>query len=400
MIMKTKAKRTAMISLFLAILISALAFTSLAAAIAKTEGVYVYDEADVIPAEDENDMNSRAKALQALTGSQLITVTVKNLGGVDRVKYATDLFSDWKLSADKNNSVLVLLSIDDADYYVLPGSELTGKMGDNALREVFDASLEPDFAAGKYGDGAKKTFDDLLSRIEKIYSVDVSTWDPNSAPAEPVAEESSGFSIGKFFKWLFIIILILAGIFAVIVAVAFFRRPKYVNNGANKRRHYNTDRGAYVGQDDIERARRREAANRARGTQYPQGQQTRGQRPQGQGPQGQQVRGQYPQGQRPQGQQVRGQYPQGQRPQGQQVRGQYPQGQRPQGQQVRGQYPQGQRPQGQYPQGQQVRRPGQQDPQYARRPDAPVSHEHPTAYPERAPYVNMDDQNGSANGAV
>lgn len=371
-----KLKRFALLALCLALMIPTAASVC-SAAIAKTEGVYVYDETDVIPSETETEMNSRAKALQGLTGSQLITVTVKTWDGKDREKFATDLYSEWKLSADKNNSVLILLAIDDQDYFVYPGAALKDKLDGTALREVFDASLEPDFAAGKYGDGAKKTFDDLLGRIEKIYSVDVTSYDP-AAPVETSAaeeEESSGFTVGKFFKWFFIIVLILAAILAVIFAVDYFRRPRYVNNGGTKRRHYNTDRGAYVGMPDrgnMDRARRN--------AQYPQGQRPQGQRPQ------------YPQGQRPQGQPPRTQYPQGQRPQGQQGRPQYPQGQRPQGPQASPQYPQGQRPQGQsprpqYPQGQPARRP---------RP-AENDHEHPTVYPERAPYVNKDDQNAGGS---
>ena len=339
-------KRLAAIALCLVLFLSAL--TVCASAIEKTDGVFVYDEADVIPAETENDINSRAKALYALTGSELATVTIKSFGGKDRNTLAGEIFTELKLSAEKNNGVLVLLVIDDDDYYVLPGSALTDKLNSDVLGEVFTASLEPDFAAKNYAEGAKKTFDDLLSRIEKIYSVDISTYDPSAAPvspAETTTEEKSGFSIGKFFKWFFIIVLIIAGVLAAIAAVAFFKRPRYVSNGQNRRRHYNTERGAYVGmpeRNDIERARRREAM--MRNANAPQ--RAQGQRP-------------YPQGQRP--------YPQGQRPQGQRP---YPQGQR-------AQYPQGQRPAN--AQGQQMRR--------AR----PVEHEHSTAYPEIAPYVNRND---------
>lgn len=385
MIFKMKSTRFAIFALCAAILFVLSSGIVNAAPLEKTEGLYVYDEADVISAEIENDMNSRAKALFALTGSELVTVTVKSTGDKTTNAYAAELFSDWKLSADKNNAILILLSIDAKDYYVQPGSAITEKLSSDVLHEIFLASLEPDFAAGKYGDGAKKIFDDLLSRIEKIYSVDVSTYDPAAAQtaeeaAAPTETEKSGFSIGKFFKWLFIIVLIIAGVVAVITAVAFFRRPRYVNSGTEKRRHYNTERGAYVGmpeKTDIERARRREAMIRNQGTQ--------------QRPQGQQNRTGYPQGQqRPQGQQIRAGHPQRQqRPQDRQSRVGYPQGQQSQRDPRRAQnapYPRQGQPRADAPAGQQYPPSREGTPRRVQR-NADGS-EHQTVYPERAPYVN------------
>jgi uncharacterized membrane protein YgcG len=376
MILKTNSKKLVSALLCAILLFAAFAATVSAADIEKTDGIYVYDEADVISAEIENDINSRAKALCALTGSQIVTVTVKTTGSKSLNDYTAKLFSDWKLSAEKNNAVLVVLAIEDKNYFVLPGSALTEKLSTEVLYEIFAASLEPDFAAGKYAEGAKKLFDDLLSRVEKIYSVDISTYDPNSSAAQTVqsTEKSSGFSIGKFFKWFFIIVLIIAGIVIAVTAIAFFRRPRYVNSGSDKRRHYNTDRGAYVGvpeKDEIERARRREAMMRARAAQN--GAQGQGRPVQGQN------RAQYPNQGRPVQAQNRAQYPGQGRPVQGQNRAQYPGQGRPVQGQDRGQYP--------------SNRAGVRNGQNMQRPPRRegVDHEHQTVYPDRAPYVDRSN---------
>ena len=93
MILKTNSKKLVSALLCAILLFAAFAATVSAADIEKTDGIYVYDEADVISAEIENDINSRAKALCALTGSQIVTVTVKTTGSKSLNDYTAKLFS-------------------------------------------------------------------------------------------------------------------------------------------------------------------------------------------------------------------------------------------------------------------------------------------------------------------
>ncbi len=238
------------------------------------ENIYVYDEADVIPDETEADINARAKAIFALTGAKIETVCLKNTGDKTTSEYAIDLFSEWKLgTSDKNNGILILLSIEGNDYWTIQGAGLKSTLTDADLQKINNEYLEPDFAAKKYSDGVKKTFDALLGKLEAIYSVDASLWDPN-APAQAVStpvssnaseqnEQSSGFSIGSFFRIMLIVILIVAGVITAMTVFAFIRRPRYVGTGGSKRRHFNTERGAYVStpsRSDLERVRTRRSS--------------------------------------------------------------------------------------------------------------------------------------------
>ena len=447
MMTEKRFKRTVLFALCAILTAASLFVTVFADTVTKVDGVFVYDEADVIPSETEADINERAKALKAMTGSQIMIVTVQNMDGKDGEKFSAQVFDDLKLSAGKNNSVLILFSVTDGHYHIVPGPSISGDINVTAINEVFDAALVPE-TSGKYDVRLKLIFDDLLHRIEKVYSVDIKNYDPNAPvdTSDEQTEENSGSSVGKVIKWILIIVLIIAAVIAGVVAFLYFRRTKYVGSGNGKRRRYNTN-GKPVGvsgQSDLDRARRQammrqQAAQGEQGQfRYPDGQRPQGQRPNpnAQRPQAQRT---YPQGQPqrpyPQGQgqprvnpnaqrqqNVR-QFPQGQNsrpmPNGQQgqptreftstqninVQGQRP---TPNGQPTREfistqnfpaqgarQYPQGQRPypnaqpQGQrrYPQVQ-----GQTGNINAGQPrrDA-LEYEHPTVYPDRAPYVNTGD---------
>lgn len=435
----TALKKLVLFALCAVLVSASLASAVFAAVVEKADGVFVYDKADVIKDETEKSLNDRAKELKEKTGSEIVIVTVQNMGGDDGNKFAEKVFDELKLSEVNNDSVLVIFSAAEKHYHITPGSSICKFIDKEAIDKVFDAALVAE-TAGDYDARFTKIFDDLEAKVQEYQT-------QKSDSSSP-------------FKWILIVLLVIVGVAAVIAVVMFFRRSKYVGTGDDKRRRYKTDRNNFVDvpeQSDIERARRREAAmNNRAGQQGAAGDQGQFRYPDGQRPQGQHPQGtrQQPQGQRPypQGQNARPYPPQGQRPypngqqaQGQQMRrapqgqqsrpypngptrefestrnvnvpgqrptpngptrefestrnfnvpGQRPQGQRPypQGQRP---YPNGQQPQGQrpYPQGQQARPyPQGQAPgvnAQNRRP-AQVDHEHPTVYPDRAPYVSPGD---------
>lgn len=364
--MNKKERNPALLALVACILLAFSLANSVFAFPVQQENVYVYDEADVITAEEEADINSRAKALFALTGARIETVCVKNTGDKSTSEYALDLFAEWKLgSSDKNNGILILLSIEGNDYWTIQGSGLKSSLTDSDLQRINNEYLEPDFAAKKYGDGAKKTFDALLGKLEEIYSVDVSKWDgtttQSTAPASAdtasdKTEDSSGFSIWKFFRILLITVLIAAGVIAAVTVFAFIRRPRYVGSGGTKRRHYNTERGTYVSmppKGNIDRARMRQAPRPQNGTNPARAQGQQGGASQSGGVRQGNIAGQG------------------------HIR-------RPE------QYPQRPRPQSANRQDPRTRQGGTQNGQ--RR------HEHPTVYPDRPPYIDRNNAKGSKPG--
>lgn len=90
-----------------------------------TDAFYVNDFAGVIDLKAENYMVNYGVKLHQETGAQVVLVTVDSTGGATMEEYAKTLFNSWGIgSADKDNGVLLLLSIKDDDYWVLQGDGL------------------------------------------------------------------------------------------------------------------------------------------------------------------------------------------------------------------------------------------------------------------------------------
>ena len=102
-------------------------------------------------------------------GAQIVFVTVDTVGNESIDDYALALYNDWQIGdARKHNGVLVLLAIDDDDYYALTGTGLDLELSAGILKEYVDEYLEPDFADRDYDEGARKLFDALFERVADI----------------------------------------------------------------------------------------------------------------------------------------------------------------------------------------------------------------------------------------
>lgn len=172
-----------------------------------------YDEANVLDPETENYIITQNDALFALTGAQIVVACVNTTGMTDISDYAHTMFNKWAIgSAEKNNGVLVLLSIGEEDYWTLQGEGLEDTLPSGMLKTMQNEFLEPDFAVKQYDAGVRLYFDALLAHMESLYSVDLDTW--NGAPgefthADSETESSSGGSFDAVMIAIVIVIVIL-----------------------------------------------------------------------------------------------------------------------------------------------------------------------------------------------
>ncbi len=116
-----------------------------------------------------------AKALDDATGAQIVFVTLKTTKPTAIDDYCYKLFNEWGIGdAQKDNGLLVLLAIDDDDYYVMEGSGLERNLPPSELSALWNQHLEPDFARKDYSGGSVKFFDALFERIAGIYGANLS----------------------------------------------------------------------------------------------------------------------------------------------------------------------------------------------------------------------------------
>ena len=100
------------------------------------------------------------------TGAQIVVTVVQDTGGGSMEQYAYDMANAWGIgSAEKNNGVLLLLSVGDDDYQCIQGSGLETLLPTSTLSRILQEDLEPDFADKNYDAGVKKTFASLYDAV-------------------------------------------------------------------------------------------------------------------------------------------------------------------------------------------------------------------------------------------
>lgn len=169
---------------------------------------YVADYADVLEKETEDYIIELNQVLQQATGAQIVVVTVDFTDGMRLEEYAYTIFNEWGIGdKEKNNGLLLLLSIGDDDYWAMQGKGLENALTSAMLGEYLYQDLEPDFAQGQYNVGVRKVFDSFYAWFVNYYGVmGQNTTDIHTAtPVTGMEEEQSIPIIGWFFIFVLII---------------------------------------------------------------------------------------------------------------------------------------------------------------------------------------------------
>ena len=140
---------------------------------------YVYDHAGVLTDDTMEHIDAVNESLFAQTGAQIMVVTVDSTEGVNIVDYATKLGNQYGVgSAERNNGLVIVLALEDytpsglkGDYGVSGGDGLYA-YGEE-LTDLLYATMETDFAAGRYDDGVRETFDAYIDWFADFYGVTI-----------------------------------------------------------------------------------------------------------------------------------------------------------------------------------------------------------------------------------
>ena len=184
-----------------AALILTLAPVALAAVnvVSPTDDFYVNDAAGVLSAATKGHIVLNNDALNEACGAQIVIVTVDSVGDATMEEYASTLFDEWNIgSSEKNNGLLLVMSIDDDDYWMTEGKGLRSAITAGDIGELLDTYLEPYFAEKDYDDGAKALFDATFAAVCKAEGLNLKV-DQNAyasylaengidEPEEPVSE--------------------------------------------------------------------------------------------------------------------------------------------------------------------------------------------------------------------
>ena len=226
-------------AVLLALLLTAASALAAPKVVQPTEDFYVNDSANVLSDEVEGLIVLNNDKLYAACGAQIVFVTVPTTGTASIEDYAYTLFNSWGIgSSDKNNGILLLMAIDDDDYWLMQGKGLQDYITSGDLDDMLLNDLEPDFAAKDYSAGAEKLFTALFEAVVRVYDLNLtldttlyedyravrseSAYTPSAAPRNSGDSEDAAIVL-----WVVVIVLIIA----LITIVNSFRRRRRVYRG-------------------------------------------------------------------------------------------------------------------------------------------------------------------------
>ena len=138
---------------------------------------YYLDKANVLSEAFEGEIYFANQMLYEETGAQFVVVTIDSTGGTPIESYASELFRQWGIGdGEKNNGLLLLMAIDDEQYYAMRGPGLNDVLPDAKLAKYLDLYLEDCFAAKQYEKGAKRFFETAFTTLSKYYGANANVF--------------------------------------------------------------------------------------------------------------------------------------------------------------------------------------------------------------------------------
>lgn len=206
-----KTRRIIYITIILTILFNLSCFGASVDIPKPTNGFFVNDFAGVIDQETEQYIQNIAVQLQEKTTAQVVVVTIDSLEGEILEEYAVKLYREWGIgTAEKNNGVLILVSIGDRVSRIEVGYGLEGALPDGKTGRIQDDYMIPEFQNGDYGAGIAKGFLAIVREVYSEYGIDINDLD-NSYEFREIdnRSEDEGSPFGQIILVIFVIIVLI-----------------------------------------------------------------------------------------------------------------------------------------------------------------------------------------------
>jgi len=166
---------------------------------------YVNDFAGVLSEPARKQLDALCTEVDQKAQAQIAVVTIKSLGGRSKEEYANDLFKRAGIgSKQTNRGVLVLLAVDDHQYWTEVGYGLEGILPDGKVggfgREAVPLLRQNNYDAALFL---------MTRRVADVIAADRGVTLTGASPAEPVAENRAGkFTPGELFLLFFCIYVV------------------------------------------------------------------------------------------------------------------------------------------------------------------------------------------------
>ena len=138
---------------------------------------YIYDNADVLTAEEEEQLEDLASTLSAERNTAFIIVTVNGTDGRSIEQYRDDFYDEQAPGYDKSHGNTAMLTIDLQERDVnLSGFKLAEEYLDSERLDMIRENITPDLTDGYY----YAAFSSFLSEAHKYMGYAPGEFNPNS----------------------------------------------------------------------------------------------------------------------------------------------------------------------------------------------------------------------------
>jgi len=175
----------------------------------KPTGGAVNDFAGVISQRYTQSMESLAREVLRKTGTSVVVVTMKDIGGDEPDDYANRLYETWGIGKKgEDKGVLIFLAVNERKIRIETGYGVEGILPDGLVGDILDRYVIPWLKKGDYNKGLSSAVAAVSSVIAKDAGVTL-TGVPQTS-RQPASGEQKGVSIFSLIM-LFIVISLLLG---------------------------------------------------------------------------------------------------------------------------------------------------------------------------------------------
>lgn len=133
-------------------------------------GQWVTDHAGMLSGADEDRLTKTLSEYAKQTSTQIIVVTVSNLGGSDIADYAIELGRVWKVGqAEHDNGAVILVAKDERKVFIATGYGLEGAIPDAVAGRIVREIVTPNFKQGRFYDGIAGAIDAMADAASGEY---------------------------------------------------------------------------------------------------------------------------------------------------------------------------------------------------------------------------------------
>ena len=127
---------------------------------------FVQDYASMLSVEEKTTLETKLEAFEKSTTNEIAVVTIPSLDGDVIENVAQDIFTEWGIGKkDKNNGVLLLISLADRKTRIQTGYGVEGDLTDLGTSYIQQDILALAFKKGKYYEGINNAVDKMIEAL-------------------------------------------------------------------------------------------------------------------------------------------------------------------------------------------------------------------------------------------